>query len=490
MTPVSGEPGPRHRLRPTCTHPLTARWSGVGGPWSDDALDTALAGTTPVEAEIDAVSGGLAALGVEPGMTVSWQLANGWPAITLYRACWRLGAVAAPIHHLAGATDVTRMLDRLDPQLFVAGSDDLPHGPPVTAPPVPVDPASLAVALGTSGSTGTPKLALHTHRALVHKARVMTEVHQLTADDAILLPVPLAHISGLLNGVLIAVSGLRVVPMAKWDPVAALDLIERERVTFMVGPPAFFVSLINAPGFSAEAVASLRLVSCGGSGVTPAFVEATARTLGCRVKRTYGSTEAPTVATSRADDLPERAATTDGHAIGLVELRTVDPATGHDVGVGEPGELLVRGPELFVGYDDPAATEAAFAEGGWFRTGDLATLDTEGWLTIVGRLKDIIIRGGENIATGEIERILEAHPAVREAVAVGEPDERLGERVCAFVVTDGPFTLKICQEWFADQGATRFTWPERVEVVDALPLLASGKPDKAALRARLASASS
>jgi cyclohexanecarboxylate-CoA ligase len=472
-------------LRPTYDHPLAPEWSAAGA-WTDETLDSALAGTTPVETRIAAVAGGLSELGVRPGTTVCWQLPNGWPAVTMYRACWRLGAVAAPIHHLAGAADRDRMLGRLRPAAFVA--DLLPTGSPIDVAPIPTDPASIAVALGTSGSTGTPKVALHTHRALLHKARTMTAVHQLGPGDVVLMPAPMAHISGLLNGVLLAVSGMRTVPMAKWNPAEALDLIEQEGVTFMIGPPAFFVSLMDAPGFTPEAVASLRLISSGGAGVTPAFIRSASEVLGCRVKRTYGSTEAPTIATSTDDDRAELAATTDGRAVGLVELRTIDPSTHDDTGTGVPGELLVRGPELFVGYDDPDATAAAFVGEGWFRTGDLATIDDAGWLTIVGRLKDVIIRGGENIATAAIESTLEAHPAVREAVVVGEPDDRLGERVCAFVVlagSDEPFDLAACRAWFAEHGATRFTWPERVEIIDALPLLASGKPDKAALRARL-----
>jgi len=479
---------PTRRLEATYRHPLTDQWARDGGPWGQESLDDVLAGTSPFEAEIAEIAGGLAALGVGTGTTVSWQLPNGWPAIGLFRACWRLGAVAAPIHHLAGATDRDAMLERLRPATFVADEISLPSGPPVTVAPDPVDPASIAVALGTSGSTGTPKVALHTHRALVHKARTMAGVHDLGREDAVLMPAPMAHISGLLNGVLLAVAGLRVVPMAKWDPSVALDLIERERITFMIGPPAFFVSLMNAPGFAPERVASLRQISCGGAGVTPAFVAAASDALGCRVKRAYGSTEAPTIATSTLADPADLAATTDGRAVGSVELRAVDPASGVDVATGQPGELVVRGPELFVGYDDPGATAGAFLDGGWFRTGDLATIDGDGWLTIVGRIKDVIIRAGENIATMEIESVLESHPAVREAVVVGEPDLRLGERVCAFVVADRPFTLDDCRAWFAGQEVTRFKWPERVEVVDALPLLGSGKPDKAALRSRLAPA--
>jgi acyl-CoA synthetase (AMP-forming)/AMP-acid ligase II len=150
------------------------------------------------------------------------------------------------------------------------------------------------------------------------------------------------------------------------------------------------------------------------------------------------------------------------------------------------GELLLRGPELFAGYTDATETAAAHARGGWFRTGDRATID-RGWLTIVGRMKDVIIRGGENIAANEVEAVLEAHPAVRQAVAVGRPDARLGERVVAFVVSSAPFDLAACRSWFEERGVTRFKWPEVVIPVDALPMMAAGKPDRAALRARAAS---
>jgi len=444
-----------------------------------------LAGTSPVEEEVAAIAGGLLAAGVGPGATVSWQLANGWPAVALFRATWRIGAVAAPIHHRAGPADVDALRDRLQPAVFVTTEQDIPTGLPLHAARGPIDPASVAVALGTSGSTGTPKVALHTHRALVHKARTMAVVHDLGPDDTVLMPAPMAHISGLLNGVLLALTGLRVVPMGRWDPVLALELIERERITFMVGPPSFFVSLTGAAGFDPLAVRSLRQISCGGAGVTPSFVRSMSATLGCRVKRTYGSTEAPSVTTSTLDDPAERAARTDGRPVGEVELRTVDPVSGTATAASEAGELWVRGPELFAGYDDPAATAAAFADGGWFRTGDLATIDADGWLTIVGRIKDVIIRGGENIAATEIENVLEAHAAIHQAVVVGEPDERLGERVCAFVVSAQPFSLAECRAWFADQGITPFKWPERVETLTELPQLSSGKPDRAALRGRL-----
>ena len=432
-------------------------------------LDDALA-PSPLDEEIARVAGGLHALGIRRGDAVAWQRANGDDVVVLYRACWRLGATAVPIHHLAGPADVATILDGTRPALVVG--DALPDGPPVTTSAA--EPDDIGVVLHTSGSSGVPKGVRHTQGRLAYKGRLMADVHALTPDDAVLMPAPLAHISGLLNAVLVAgVVPMRAsVLMAKWDPDAALDIIERERITFMIGPPTFFIGLMGARSFSTERVESLRLVSSGGAGVTPAFVERASRELGCTVKRTYGSTEAPTMTTSFAGDDPERARTTDGRPVGDVELR-VDPTTG---------ELLVRGSELFVGYTDAARTAEAFTDDGFFRTGDVGVIDDDGWLTITGRIKDIIIRAGENISAAEVEAALEAHAAVQQAVAVGEPDDRLGERVVAVVVGESSFDLDACRAHFEALGIARFKTPERVVVVDELPLLPAGKPDREAIR--------
>jgi cyclohexanecarboxylate-CoA ligase len=430
------------------------------------------------------LAGGLRARGVRARDVVAWQLPNWHEAVLLYRACWRLGAVAAPIHHAAGAVEVAALRDRLAPRVFIdaasARQEGLPGGPPWHRDMA--RPAAVAAVLFTAGSTGRPKAVLHTHRGLAYKARLMAAVHRLTPSDAVLMPAPLAHVSGLLNGVLVPeAAGMRVVLMARWDPGVALDLIERERITFMIGPPTFFVGLLGAPTFSPGRVESLRLISSGGAGVTPAFVAEASRALGCRVKRTYGSTEAPTVTTSTDDDPPDRAADTDGRAVGEVELRISDPATGAVLPPLTTGELWLRGPELFAGYADEEDTRAAFHRG-WFRTGDLAQLDPSGGLTIVGRLRDVIIRGGENIAATEVEAVLEAHPAIRQAVAVGYPDDVMGERVAAFVVAREPFDLAACRAWFEARGVARFKTPERVVALPALPTLAAGKVDRAALK--------
>ena len=438
-------------------------------------------------------AGWLAGQGVVRGDPVAFQLPNSWEAVVLYRACWRLGAVAAPLHHLAGPADVAAITDRLRPRVTV-GPDARLTELVAGAAPVTEDralPADVAVVLHTSGSSGTPKGVLHTHRVLASKARTMVGVHRLGADDVVLMPAPLAHVSGLLNGILVPGAGrFRSVLMARWNPVDALRTIEEEQVSFMVGPPTFFLGLEAARGFTPEKVRSLRLVSAGGAGVTPAFVERTARLFGAVVKRSYGSTEAPTVTTSTTDDDGHAMATTDGRPVGAMEVRTVDPVTGTVVDAGTPGEIQVRGPELFAGYTDPFRTVEVM-DGDWFRTGDLGVLDDRGRLTVVGRLADVIIRGGENISAAEVETHLEAHPAVAHAVAVPEPDDRLGERVCAFV-TLAPdaagFDLEDCRAWFSERGVARFRTPERVVVLADLPVLASGKADRALLRRRAADA--
>jgi cyclohexanecarboxylate-CoA ligase len=458
-------------IRPTYLHPRRASYRRPGGPWDVPALP-AVVGDAP------ALAGGLRRLGIRRGDVVAWQAPN-WPEVAeLYRACWQLGAVAAPVHHLAGATEVEGLLARLDPALFLAADDVRPR---VAALRVGDEhrarharPTDLAVVIWTGGSEGEPKGVLHTHRSLAHKARVMVGAHGLGPRDVVLMPAPLAHISGLLNGVLVpGAAGMRTVFVPRWDPDAALDIIEREHVSFMIGPPTFFVGLMGASGFARERVASLRLVSSGGAGVTPAFVDEAADRLGATVKRSYGSSEAPTITTSTAADPPARASLTDGRVVGATSLR-----------IASDGELLVQGPELFAGYLDGDQTAAAVTRG-WFRTGDLATLH-DGWLTIVGRKKDVIIRAGENIATAEVERVAEAHPAVRAAAAVGTPHERLGEQVCVFVVGDAAFDLDECRRWFAAQGVARFKTPERLLHVDALPTLPAGKVDRNALRAVLA----
>jgi cyclohexanecarboxylate-CoA ligase len=496
------------RLRATWVPSQAKAYRRPGGPWTVPTLDTLLSahggevvdGNTRLSGAamndlVGRVAGGLAARGVRQGDAVAWQLPNSLAAAVLPRACWRLGAVASPVLHSFGPADVTAALSQVNPVLTIeltpeAYSDPVLidaqlGGTPMAPHTGNSRPSDVALVLFTSGSTGTPKAVLHTQRGLSWKASLMAKVHGVGSNDAVLMPAPMAHISGLLNGVLVpGAAGMRSVLVRRFDAEQALDLVTAERISFLAGPPTFFVAMAAAIGD--HDLSSIRLVSSGGASVTPAFVEDTARVFDCRVKRTYGSTEAPTVTTSTNDDPFEKARDTDGRATGLVELLVVDPEHGTPQPVGQRGELWVRGPEMFAGYADVTQTAAVIAPGGWFRTGDLATVDEAGWLCIVGRLKDVIIRGGENISASEVEAALEAHAGVRQAVAVGYPDPLMGERVAAFVVTTDHFDLAECQRWFAERGMAKFKTPERVILLSALPLLGSGKPDRAELQRRAA----
>ena len=509
------------RLRATFRPAGASRYLRPGGAWDVPTLD-GLAAPGPgrrggaalsdsgsdldargVEAAVAGLAGGLRTAGVRRGDAVAWQLPNGIEAVMLFRACWRIGAVAVPVHHQVGPAEVSAMVEAVDPVLTLGGAgsglegrpgavpvrpgsgpwESLLAGPPVHEPAA--RPPDVAVALFTSGSTGEPKAVLHTHRGLAYKARTMAAAHGLTPDDAVMMPAPLAHISGLLSGVLLPLAtGMRTVLMERWDPERANRLVPEHGITFMIGPPVYFAGMAGASNFSTESMATMRIISCGSMTVAPEFVDATRDAFGATVKRTYGSTEAPTVTTSAWDDPPDRARDTDGRVVSEAELRVVDTVGGRTVGPGVAGELELRGPELFAGYADVAQTRAAL-DGSWFRTGDLATVDGDGWLTIVGRTRDIIIRGGENVVPAEVERILESHPAVRHAVVVGYRDELLGERVGACVVSDGPFGVEACRSWCAERGLARFKAPDRVVRLDRFPTLSLGKPDRAALRRRL-----
>jgi acyl-CoA synthetase (AMP-forming)/AMP-acid ligase II len=457
-----------------------------------------------LEAMVAGLAGGLRRAGVRRGDRIAWQLPNCVEALLLYRAAWRLGAIAVPLHHQFGESEVHRAVDEVEPVLtFSRRSSPLMECRPSTtvtvgeeawyqilhSSPVFVPagrPADIAVALLTSGSTGSPKVVLHSHRGLSTKALTMVGCHGLRPSDAVLMPAPMAHVSGLLNGILVpSAASMRTVFMDRWDPVEALELISREHISFMIGPPTIFTGLMSVDGFGEAAVTSLRIISSGASAVTPEFVERARAAFGAVVKRTYGSTEAPTLTTSGPEDGPDRARDTDGRATGRdTKIRIVDPFSGVSLPPSAQGEVQARGPELFVGYADEAHTAEAVADG-WFKTGDLGVMDEAGYLTIVGRTKDLIIRGGENIVPAEIERVLERHPLVRQAVVVGYPDERLGERVAVFVVGPGDFDVDACRVWLTNAGVARFKFPERVITVPELPVLSLGKPDRMGLKALL-----
>ena len=325
---------------------------------------------------------------------------------------------------------------------------------------------------------------MHTHQSLRVEADTIAAAHDMRPGEPLLLPMPVTHVAGLTYGALLPVtSAITAVLMDTWEPGHALDLVARERIAVMISTPVFMRTMIDSPAFATTDVSSVRLFSLGGAGVAPAMVREGAAAFDCWCKRTYGSTEYPTLTTGQLGDAAEQDATTDGRLIERGELRIVDPSTLADVAPGAPGELLVRGPEMFAGYLDPALDAESFVAGGWFRTGDLARYDGT-HLTIVDRLKDVIIRGGENISAQEVEALLVTHPAVSEAACVAAPDPVMGEVVCAYVIPAGdPPTLEELRAHLTAAGSARFKLPTRLEMRTELPRTASGKVQKAPLRA-------
>ena len=484
---------------------------------------TARTSFTALAAAAERLAGGLAARGVRAGDVVALQLPNWTETLAVLLAAARLGAVANPVLPIyrrrelgfilaeAGARvlfipgryrdcDHRALVRELRPALPALEHVVVVRDQPVdgalayaeVAGPAPGPPASDAGTIGlliyTSGTTADAKGVLHSHDTLLAEARSLAAVHGLTAADTVLMPSPLTHISGIVHALLVpAVFGTRAVLMDRWEPAAARALIAAERVTYMIGAPTFLRDL--AAGARGEAT-SLRLFSCGGADVDPALVRQAAARLGCVAKRVYGSTEFPTVTTTGPDDPPERRIDSEGRAIGANEVRLVDE-DGAAVAPGREGEILARGPECFLGYRNPALNADAFTADGWFRTGDLGTLDAEGYLRITGRRKDIIIRKGENISARELEDLLAAHPAIAEVAVVGVPDAVAGEIACAVLrLRPGarPPTLAEVAEHLTARGLSRRKLPERLEVVADFPRTASGKIVKRALRERLGAA--
>jgi cyclohexanecarboxylate-CoA ligase len=271
--------------------------------------------------------------------------------------------------------------------------------------------------------------------------------------------------------------------MQAWDAARAAELIDRHVVTSCGGAPVQLSGLLDQQAGGTAVLGTLREFLTGAAPVAPSLIRR-ADTAGITAFRSYGSSEHPTVSAGRIADPLDPRADTDGRLLAGNEVRLVD-AAGRDVPVGQPGEILTRGPELFSGYTDPALNAAAFLPGGWFRTGDIGRVDAGGRLTVTDRLKDIIIRGGENISSKEVEDLLITHPAVADVAVIPVPDPALGERVCAVVVArpGHTFDVEAARAHFAAAGAARQKTPEVIVLADELPRTASGKVRKDALRA-------
>ncbi|MEZ5122795.1 MAG: AMP-binding protein [Solirubrobacterales bacterium] len=535
---VSGAP---RTIRATWTSPQAGEYIATGD-WSGRLVDAPLAegarrhpdrlaivdrDRRVTYGELDALvtraASMLAGLGIGSGDVVSFQLPNWLEAAVLYHATVRLGAVSNPIIPIYRGREVEFILRQTRARVLVVadvfrgfdyramlqeigpGLPDLEHvlvvgdpdegvtslhaalaAAPPAAPPAPPRPAhDPALVLFTSGTEAHPKGVIHSHDTLVYESQSIIDLYRLDGSDRVFMPSPVTHITGLLYGLMLPqMLGTCVVLQDAWEPSAALDLIERERLTFCVGATPFLHALVHAPDLARRDLSCLRVFGCGGADVPPTLIRAAHERLDIVASRLYGSTECPTVTGTPRDGPIEQHADTDGRPIGASEVRIVDEH-GARLPPGRSGDLQVRGPDLCLGYLDAALNERAFTGDGWFRTGDLATVDEHGSVRIVGRRKDIIVRGGENLSAKEIEDLLFEHPQVDDVAIVGYPDAVLGERACAFVVARDELTLDDLVAFLRDRRVANQKLPERLEIVAALPKTASGKVQKFRLRDRL-----
>ncbi|EON20607.1 cyclohexanecarboxylate-CoA ligase [Cupriavidus sp. GA3-3] len=477
----------------------------------------------------DRVAMGLSRLGIGAQDVVSCQLPNGWHLTVLYLACSRLGAVLNPLMPIFRERELSFMLAHAQckvavvPQLFrgfghaqmlqglrealpalrhivVAGGDGadsfeaLLSGPAWEYEPDAANillrscpgPDDVTQLIYTSGTTGEPKGVMHSANTLFSNIVAYAERLRLTSDDVVLMASPMAHQTGFMYGLLMPVLlGAHAVLQDIWDPARAAALIREEGVTFTMGSTPFLTDLARVVAESGTPVPSLRIFLCAGAPIPGALVERAREALGAKIVSAWGMTENGAVTTTLPDDSDARASTTDGCPLPGVEIRIVD-GTDADVPPGETGRLLVRACSNFGGYLKRPQLNGTDADG-WFDTGDLARLDASGYLRIAGRSKDVIIRGGENIPVLEVETLLYRHPAVSQVAIVAYPDERLGERACAFVVPRAgqPFDQAAMVDWLKAQKMALQYIPEKLVVRDALPATPAGKIQKFRLREML-----
>lgn len=467
---------------------------------------------------------GLTALGTRPGDTISYQMPNWAETAILVLAAMRIGAICNPIVPIYREREVRFILgearsrfvfapeayrgfshaamiepiaEQVGAQLVVCQGrhhgalrygDILAFGRK-SRPGLPEpDPDADALYLYTSGTEGRPKGVRHSQRTLLNESRSVIEATALDCNDALFMASPLSHITGFMYASISGtVLGSKVSLLDIWDVPAAVDMIETEQCAWTVGATPFLEALVSFP--QPDRLKSLRVFRCGGAGVPPSLIRR-AQAQGIRAMRTYGCSEHPTVSGNVSDDLA-KASTTDGRVHRLNRVRIVDlDDESRILAAGESGEIQTQGPEMFLGYVDPALDEKAFTRDGWLRTGDLGTLDSEGYVTITGRRKDIIIRKGENISAKEVEDLLVEMPGISECAVIGVPDPDRGELMIAVCTPKGDAspTLPDVVAHLSSVGLARQKFPERLELVSSLPVNAAGKILKNDLRRRFANA--
>jgi acyl-CoA synthetase len=452
---------------------------------------------------------------IGPGDIVVFQLPN-WveAAITFWGAAYA-GAVVVPVVHFYGAKELeyilrvtepalvvtadrfgqvdylasySELLGDLDTRWAVVGTTDPDELPPHATPfrrlldsepidqPATVDPDSPALVAFTSGTTRDPKGVIHSHRTIGFEARQLTDLSPADGPPPI-TGAPVGHFMGMLSAFVCSLIRRDAINLLDvWNPAEVLRLMREEGIGVAGGATYFVTSILDHPDFTEEHLRFMPYAGMGGSPVPVAFTERASK-LGIKVYRSYGSTEQPSITGSHVDEPEQKRLTTDGR-----------PLPGVEVLLDEEGQILSRGPDLFLGYTDPELTSSVFDDEGWYHTGDVGVLDADGYLTITDRISDIIIRGGENISAQEVEELLLGIDAVLEVAVVAEPDARLGERAVAIVRMregSGPPTMEEMRQYLAAGHLTKQKWPESIRAVTDFPRTPSGKVQKFRLRQQL-----
>ncbi|MEU4062040.1 AMP-binding protein [Streptomyces wedmorensis] len=429
---------------------------------------------------------GLYDKGVRAGTVVAWQLPTRIETAVLTFALARVGAVQTPVipfyrdkevgfalresraEHFAvpgvwRGHDHTEMARRLGARGIFEAYEDLPDGDPAVLPPSPASGTDVRWIYWTSGTTSDPKGVLHTDRSLLAGGSCLAHALRLTAEDVGSMAFPYAHIAGPDYTVMLLLYGFPAVMFEQFALPDALDEYNRHGVTVAGGSTAFYSMFLTEQRKQPDkpVIPTLRLLAGGGAPKPPEIYHAVRKELGCQLTHGYGMTEVPMITMGSPDDTVENLATTEGR-----------PPAGMEIRITDDGEVRLRGEAVCQGYLDPAQTAAAFDEDGFLITGDVGHLTPTGHLVLTGRIKDIIIRKGENISAKEIEDLLHRHPDVGDAAVIGLPDAERGERVCAVVEQPpgaAPLTLPAVTAFLREAGLSVHKLPEQLELMDALP---------------------
>ena len=478
---------------------------------------------------VDRVALGLLELGLKKGDVISFQLPNWNEFVILHFAATRIGAVSNPLIPIYRdreigfmvkmaeskmivvpdefrGFDYPEMIKRLLPSwpsmehVFVIG-ENVPQGmksfsalinkpweefkDPSVLDQVELDPNEVTEIIFTSGTTGEPKGVMHTHNSVTLSSVLWSDHLSLTTDDVIFMASTFAHQTGFLYGVrLPVIYGGTAVYQDIWNPEEFLQLIEKEKITFTTAATPFLQDTIQVEGIDKYDLSSFRYFIAIGAPIPRTLVKQASEKLSCRILSGWGQTENGLVTLTLADDTEEKLTTTDGVPFAVMKLKVVDPK-GVELPANSEGDLLCKGPALFVGYLKRLELTRSEFDGDWFITGDRATMDEDGYIRITGRNKDIIIRGGENIPVAYVENVLYEHPDISIVQIVAMPDARLQEKACAFIsMKPGktPLTLEGIKAYLAEKGLAKQYWPEHLEIVEDFPRTPSGKIQKYRLR--------